>query len=242
MATGQSARRCRPIPLRQQPWVSLGSSPCHARPNSRWITIARTRQVTVMKIICGVDISKASLDACIEPGGIRGSFDNDAAGIAALAAFCRQHQAELVVMEASGGYERRAFLLLWEQGMPCAVTNPRNVRRYAEAMGVSGEDGSDRCQHHRSLRTSQGSAANAAAEPGAAAPEGPCGKAPAGHRRSHRAEAAPLQPARQCRDAGQPRRGDRPAQAPVPHARRRDRLDDRRRSVVGPARTKPGAR
>jgi transposase len=89
-----------------------------------------------MKIICGVDVSKAKLDACIEPGGIHASFDNDAAGIAALAAFCRGHRAELVVMEASGGYERQAFLLLWELGMPCGLTNPRSVRRYAEAMGI----------------------------------------------------------------------------------------------------------
>ena len=39
-------------------------------------------------------------------------------------------------MEASGGYERRAFIELWETGISCALTNPRNVRRYAEAMGI----------------------------------------------------------------------------------------------------------
>ena len=89
-----------------------------------------------MNIICGVDISKAKLDACIEPGAIFASFDNDAAGIAELAAFCRQHQAGLVVMEATGGYERQPFLLLWEAGITCAMTNPRSVRRYAEAMGI----------------------------------------------------------------------------------------------------------
>jgi transposase len=89
-----------------------------------------------MKIICGVDVSKARLDACIEPGSIRGSFDNDAAGIVELAAFCRQHQAQLVAMEASGGYERKAFLLLWQQGLPCAIANARNVRLYAESMGM----------------------------------------------------------------------------------------------------------
>src|SRR4051794_39537900 len=89
-----------------------------------------------MKIICGVDVSKAKLDACIEPGAAFASFDNTPAGIAELSAFCRQHQAELAVMEATGGYERRAFLLLWEAGMPCAMTNPRSVRRYAEAMGI----------------------------------------------------------------------------------------------------------
>src|SRR5260370_35781035 len=89
-----------------------------------------------MKIIGGVDVSKARLDACIEPGAIRGSFRNDGAGIAALAAFCRQQRVELVAMEATGGYQRKAFLLLWEQGRPCAITNARNVRQYAEAMAA----------------------------------------------------------------------------------------------------------
>lgn len=90
-----------------------------------------------MKIICGVDVSKARLDACIMPGAVCGSFDNDAAGIAALAAFCRRHEVDLVAMEATGSYERRAFLLLWEQGLPCAIANARHVRLYAGAMGVA---------------------------------------------------------------------------------------------------------
>jgi transposase len=91
--------------------------------------IARTRQVTVKKTICGVDVSKARLDACVDPAGIFASFDNNASGIAQLAAFCRQHSVSLVVMEASGGYERRAFLALWQAGVSCALTNPRSVRR-----------------------------------------------------------------------------------------------------------------
>jgi len=89
-----------------------------------------------MRTICGVDVSKSKLDACIEPGGWLASFDNNAAGIAELTSFCREHTVSLVVMEASGGYERRAFLNLWEAGVSCALTNPRSVRRYAEAMGV----------------------------------------------------------------------------------------------------------
>lgn len=88
------------------------------------------------KTICGVDVSKAKLDVCIEPGHRLASFNNDTADIAELAAFCREHAVELVVMEASGGYERRAFVELWEKGISCALTNPRNVRRYAEAMGI----------------------------------------------------------------------------------------------------------
>lgn len=87
------------------------------------------------KIICGVDISKKHLDARIAPGEAFVRLANDAAGIAKLAAFCAEHKAELVVMEATGGFERLAFTLLWEAGVACAIANPRSVRQYAEAMG-----------------------------------------------------------------------------------------------------------
>lgn len=85
--------------------------------------------------ICGVDVSKSWLDICVEPAGTAARFDNDAEGIVALAGFCRAHAVDLVVMEASGGYEREAFLLLWGLGQACAVVNARSVRRFAEAMG-----------------------------------------------------------------------------------------------------------
>lgn len=88
------------------------------------------------QIICGVDVSKRRLDAHVVPSGQFESFDNDAAGIAELAAFCRRQDVQLVAMEATGGYERAAFLLLWEAGIACGLTNPKSVRRYAEAMGV----------------------------------------------------------------------------------------------------------
>jgi len=58
-----------------------------------------------------------------------------AEGIQELSAFCREHRVELVVIEATGGYEKLPFALLWEAGMPCALANPRAVRRFAEAMG-----------------------------------------------------------------------------------------------------------
>jgi transposase len=90
----------------------------------------------VTEIVCGVDVSKRRLDAHVAPSGTFESFSNDAAGISALAAFCRRQGVQLVVMEASGGYERSAFLLLWEAGIPCGLTNPKSVRRYAEAMGI----------------------------------------------------------------------------------------------------------
>jgi transposase len=52
-----------------------------------------------------------------------------------LRSFCAEHGVELVVMEATGGYEKLPFGLLWAAGMACAIVNPRSVRRFAEAMG-----------------------------------------------------------------------------------------------------------
>jgi transposase len=89
----------------------------------------------VNKTICGVDVSKEWLDAHVEPSGAAGRFRNDAAGISDLAVWCQGASVELVVMEASGGYERLAFLLLWELGVCCGMANARSVRYFAEAMG-----------------------------------------------------------------------------------------------------------
>lgn len=87
-----------------------------------------------MRIICGVDVSKAWLDSWVAEERYQ-RFANTAAGVGQLAAFCRQHSVELVVMEASGGVEQAAFLALWKQGQPCAIANPRAVRSFADAMG-----------------------------------------------------------------------------------------------------------
>jgi len=89
----------------------------------------------VTQIICGVDISSASLQASIGRSGAAANFTNNPEGIALLAAFCQLHQVDLVAMEATGGYERQAFALLSEQGLPVAVLNPRAVRQFAQSMG-----------------------------------------------------------------------------------------------------------
>jgi len=90
----------------------------------------------VTRIICGVDISSASLAARIGRDGATGSFPNTAEGIVALASFCHAHVVELVAMEATGGYEQQPFALLSEQGLPVTILNPRAVRRFAEGMGL----------------------------------------------------------------------------------------------------------
>ena len=82
-----------------------------------------------------MDIASKSLEARIGQQGAAGSFANDAEGIAALGDFCRTHQAELVAMEATGGYEQQAFAQLSGQGLAVAILNPRSVRQFAQSMG-----------------------------------------------------------------------------------------------------------
>ena len=88
------------------------------------------------RIICGVDISSTSLEACIGRDGAAASFANNPEGIAELAVFCAAHQVDLVAMEATGGYEKQPFALLSEQGLAVTLLNPRAVRRFAEGMGL----------------------------------------------------------------------------------------------------------
>ncbi len=88
------------------------------------------------KIICGVDVSSEYLDARVGRDGACARFANSPADIAEFARFCRTHGVELVAMEATGGYEKLAFGLLWAEAIPCAIVNPRAVRRFAEGMGL----------------------------------------------------------------------------------------------------------
>ena len=80
-------------------------------------------------IVCGVDVSAERLDARVGPEGAFISVARSPEGIAALAGFCKAHGVDLVVMEATGGYEKLPFALLWAAGVRCAILNPRSVRR-----------------------------------------------------------------------------------------------------------------
>jgi transposase len=82
----------------------------------------------------GIDVCKDWLDGCWAEQARR--FTHDAEGIKQLAASLRQSQVDLVVMEASGGYEVAAAAALQAEGFAVAVLNPRQTRDFAKAMGV----------------------------------------------------------------------------------------------------------
>jgi transposase len=82
-----------------------------------------------------VDIASQTLDARIGRDGEWRQFARTETGIGELVTFCKDNHITLVVMEATGGYERLPFSLLWAAEIPVAIVNPRSVRRFAEAMG-----------------------------------------------------------------------------------------------------------
>jgi transposase len=90
----------------------------------------------VAHIICGVDVSAATLDARIGRDGPWQQFARTTEGIAQLAQFCKTRHVTLVVMEATGGYERLPFTELWAAEVPTAIVNPRSVHQFAQAMGA----------------------------------------------------------------------------------------------------------
>jgi transposase len=83
----------------------------------------------------GVDVSKARLDVALRPSGGRFDVTNDQAGIDSLVGRLQAACPALVVLEATGGFERPVAAALAAEGMPVAVVNPRQARDFARATG-----------------------------------------------------------------------------------------------------------
>ena len=82
----------------------------------------------------GIDISKDHLDVHRLPGDERRRFDNSKAGHKALILWIGDTPAR-VVYEPTGRYHRTLERALAAAGMPIAKVNPRQARRFAEAIG-----------------------------------------------------------------------------------------------------------
>ena len=66
----------------------------------------------------GIDVSKAYLDLHLLPHQHACRFDNDAAGHRKLVSLLGKHAVHLVVLEATGGYERAAVVAMVSAGLP----------------------------------------------------------------------------------------------------------------------------
>ena len=83
----------------------------------------------------GIDVAKDSVVLASEPAGLSGTFATAAAGLAALVRQCQAQPVQLVVLEATGGYEAPVVAALASAGLPVVIVNPRQVRDFAKATG-----------------------------------------------------------------------------------------------------------
>jgi transposase len=81
----------------------------------------------------GVDVANAPLDMALRPTGDRWAVANDDAGMATLVARLLAVPPTLIVLEATGGYQRAAVAALAATGLPVVVVNPRHARDVAKA-------------------------------------------------------------------------------------------------------------
>ena len=87
----------------------------------------------MVKVVAGIDVSKASLDICA--AGRTRRFANDATSWRTLGAWLRGLEVSRVVMEATGRYHRKVHQCLHDRGFEVVLVNPLRARRFAEAMG-----------------------------------------------------------------------------------------------------------
>ena len=86
----------------------------------------------------GIDVASAHVDVAaigVELPAALGRVGNDADGHSALADGLARLKPELVLMEATGGYEAALACALQAAGMAVAVVNPRQARDFAKALG-----------------------------------------------------------------------------------------------------------
>jgi transposase len=90
---------------------------------------------TVRKVYAGVDVSKGRLEVFVHPTAERFGVPNDDAGADELLARLEESSPALVVLEATGGFERPVAAALVASGLAVAVVNPRQARDFARATG-----------------------------------------------------------------------------------------------------------
>lgn len=84
----------------------------------------------------GIDVSKARLDVGILGEEELRSVENDAAGIEGIVKRCMELRPQLVVVESTGGYEKKLVAELYSAGIRVALVNPHRVREFARSIGL----------------------------------------------------------------------------------------------------------
>lgn len=87
------------------------------------------------RLSVGIDVSKRELVLAVDPTGERWTSGTTPLAIGAVVARVRALAPAIIVIEATGGYERSVVAALAAAELPVAVINPRQARAFAQAVG-----------------------------------------------------------------------------------------------------------
>ena len=87
------------------------------------------------QVFIGIDVSKKQLDVATRPAMAHFQVGNDDQGIATLIQRLRELKPQLILLEASGGFETLAAASLRQADLPAQIINPRQVREFARSTG-----------------------------------------------------------------------------------------------------------
>ena len=88
-----------------------------------------------MDLFIGIDVAKDRLDVHVRPAGEAFGVAREAKGLAELVERLRSLTPALIVLEATGGFERTVAAALAAAKLPLVVVNPRQIRDFARAIG-----------------------------------------------------------------------------------------------------------
>src|SRR5260370_14056849 len=83
----------------------------------------------------GIDVAKAWPDVAGRPSWVQWRVEHAEARLAAIVEQMERLTPQLLVLEATGGYERGVAAVLAAARLPVVVINPRQVRDFAKATG-----------------------------------------------------------------------------------------------------------
>lgn len=87
------------------------------------------------KVFFGIDVARDRLDVHVLPGGEAFFVTHNEEGHSVLIERIQRHEAALVCLEATGGYEMDVVAALGAVGICVVVMNPRQVRDFAKSTG-----------------------------------------------------------------------------------------------------------
>lgn len=86
-------------------------------------------------VFVGIDVGKHFVDLAVDGNSEVTRYKNDDEGIEKILKALTGRSIGLVVLEATGGYERQVLASLLGAGFPAVAVNPRQVRHFANALG-----------------------------------------------------------------------------------------------------------